>query len=292
MSYYLFEHQNMNAPVRSNGIRGWFYPTRAGNVKPTVIGVHTAENIPDINPPDHGAEDVAHYFTINGAEHIASAHSVVDSDSTIRLLPDEAVAFHIRNYNTIAWGIEIATQASSWSSVPTKYAEQLMDAAAVECARVAMKFDIPVVFRTKAQIDAGLPGFTGHTQLDPTRRSDPGFTTAQWQYFLNKVEDEILMASFTPAQIERLKQIADADSVDLTGVGGIFHDAWESALATKFMTKDSKPLDVVVKQELAALRTRLENGDSSEDSVARAMVTQLESKVDQLKAALVVAGQG
>lgn len=155
-------------------------------MKPTIIVVHTAENIPDFNPPDRGAESIANYFA--NTSRPVSCHSVVDSDSNIPLLPDEAVAFHVRGYNTPGWGIEIATQAAAWDRIPAWHKEALLDAAAKECARVAEKFNIPIVFRDARQIVAGLPGFTGHTNLDPTRRSDPGFDTNDWADFLARVK--------------------------------------------------------------------------------------------------------
>lgn len=99
------------------------------------------------------------------------------------------MAFHVRGYNTRGYGIEICTQASKWEDIPDWHATALMKAGARDAARVAKKFGVPVAYRTKAQIDSGLPGITGHTDLDPTRRSDPGFTTAQWGEFLGYVND-------------------------------------------------------------------------------------------------------
>ncbi len=185
MSFYLYDNENRNAPKRTNGLRFWGYPSRSGGVHPDIIVIHTAENIPDVVPPDTGAEAIAAYFDSN--QRPASAHTVLDTDSVIRLLPDEAVAFHVRGYNTRGWGLEIATQAHRWNQVPPAYARQLLVAAARESARVADKFGIPVAFRTRAQIDSGMPGFTGHTDLDPARRSDPGFTRQQWDEFLDLV---------------------------------------------------------------------------------------------------------
>lgn len=185
MEYYLYVNENRHARTRTNGLQFHGYPNRNGHVDPDVIVIHTAENIPDLIPPDHGAENVAAYFSVTSRP--ASAHTVLDADSLIRLLPDEAVAFHVIGYNTRGWGLEIATQARKWSALPDDYAAVLLNAAAKETARVATKYGIPVAFRTKPQIDQGLPGITGHTDLDPNRRSDPGFTEQQWFEFLNLV---------------------------------------------------------------------------------------------------------
>jgi len=195
-SYFLFTHQNRFAPVRSNGLRFWGYPSRRAGRAPDIIVVHTAENIPDFIPPDSGAESVAKYFTGNARP--ASAHVVVDSDSTVHLLPSTAVAFHVRGYNTRGWGVEIATRAAKWGTVPVWFKTALLEAAAIECAKVASLYSIPVVFRTKAEVDSGLAGFTGHTNLDPTRRTDPGFNSNEWEQFLGLVTNRMVDFSNSP----------------------------------------------------------------------------------------------
>lgn len=188
MSFYLYEHPNPHAPVRSNGIKFWGYPTRQGITGPRVIVMHTAENLPDVVPPDRGAEAIANYFA--NTTRPVSAHSVTDSDSTIRLLPDTAVGFHVRRYNTPGYGIEIATQAARWDTLPLDYRAALLSRAATDAARVATRWSIPVRFLTKSQIDNGASGFTGHTNLDPDRRTDPGWDLGDWTHFLQLVRQE------------------------------------------------------------------------------------------------------
>ncbi len=240
MTFYLYENQNPNAPIRSNGLRFWGQPQRR-TPAPQIIVVHTAENLPDFTPPDTGAESIARYFATTSRP--VSTQSVTDSDSTIRLLPDEAVAYQVRNYNTISWGIEIATQAAKWRDIPAWHREALMRRAAAECARVATRYDIPVTFLTRAQVDAGVRGFTGHTNLDPTRRTDPGFTPAQWQQFLTYVHEAKGAATMpTPP--------------DLTQPGEVFHDAWAWAEQNGIVNEHTDPVDDVQKQEMIAFLHR------------------------------------
>lgn len=229
MSYYLYTHPNKHAPIRSNGIRFWGYPVRNG--LPAIIVVHTAENRPDYVPPDTGAESVARYFS--RTERPASAHVVTDSDSVIPLIPDTAVAFHVRGYNTPGWGIEIATQAASWNALPNWHKEALLRNAARVCAETASKWGIPVAYRTKAQIDSGLPGFTGHTDLDPSRRRDPGFDDEAWDQFIGYVKEaqEDNVPQFTEHEVEQLKNLVR--SLDVEESTGWGFAKWGSRLIDK-----------------------------------------------------------
>lgn len=175
---YFYEHENDHAPERDNGKKFWGYPKRTKKIR--LIVIHTAENIPDIKGRDDSAENVAHYGTV--ISRPASWHKVCDSDSLVTCLPDRAVAFHVKNYNSISLGVELATQAWRWSKYnwakPNKawHHWKILNRAAWITARWAYDHNIRIGTRMKPKsfVDSGRGGVTTHSRLDPTRRTDPG----------------------------------------------------------------------------------------------------------------------
>lgn len=173
MNYYLLDNPNPNG---NN-----YYPSRNDAIR--LIVLHTAERLPDYNPPDHGAEQLAKYAS--STPRAVSWHASVDTDSIIYMLPDNYTGWHVRNYNSESLGIEMSTQAHRWWERPS-WDAQMIDNAAVVGAEWAKKYNIPIVKITKAQADMGLKGFIGHTDLDPTRRKDPG-KGFSWATYLSRV---------------------------------------------------------------------------------------------------------
>lgn len=167
---YLLDHQNAHAPRRTDGRRFWGYPARRSPVR--ILVVHTAENLPDFEPPDNGAESVADYGATT--ERAASWHTVVDSDTTIDCLPDTYTAFHVAGYNSPSLGLELATRAHRWHDVPGVWKGAILQRAATKLGAWSRMYDIPHRRLTKAQVDAGGRGLVAHADLDPKRRSDPG----------------------------------------------------------------------------------------------------------------------
>ena len=162
MTYWLLEHPNPAGP--------FYHPTRNNPIR--IIVLHTAENLPDFIPTDTGAEAVAHYASTT--TRAVSWHATVDSDSIIDMLPDSYTAFHVRNYNSIGLGVEMATRANSWATAPDVWVEAVISNLADVVRSWAEAYDIPYRRLTRVQVDAGEKGVVGHATLDPTRRSDPG----------------------------------------------------------------------------------------------------------------------
>ena len=176
MKYYLIENENNHGKLRKNGKHGWYYPTRKKGIQGIVI--HTAEGAP--------AENVAKYFTFNTRP--ASAHAVVDESIIINLLPDTAVAFHVRGNNSKTLGLEIAYWAHKWGE-NLQLEDMLLNNAAKWCRKKALEHDIPITRLNKSGWAKGQKGFMAHSDLDPSRRTDPG-DEFPWDKFLSYVAGE------------------------------------------------------------------------------------------------------
>lgn len=170
--FYLLDNRNPSGKK--------YYPSRKGGVKYIVI--HSAENLPDIEGPDQGAEGIARYLA--GTPRDASYHEIVDTDSFVRLLPDDYTAWHARGYNANGFGLSLATQAAKWNALPAEYRERLYRAGAARARRAAIALGVPLQKTTPG----GPAGFLGHGEVDPTRRSDPG-KTFDWAYFMALVNE-------------------------------------------------------------------------------------------------------
>ena len=184
--YYLLSNPNPNA-ARFGGF--WGYPTMAQT--PRVIGIHTTESFADLDGPDSGAENVANWFATNNT--VASYHTLVDSDSTVRCLPaglDGTVphtAFHAAGANSWSLGLSFAMQAFNWPTLPAPWVAKILDRGAAEAALWCARWDIPPVLITREQAANGWKGFIGHGMWDPGSRSDPGAGFA-WSDFLGRIQ--------------------------------------------------------------------------------------------------------
>ena len=193
--YWLIDHPN---PTQH------FYTTRRNPIQ--IIVVHTAENLPDFAPPDTGAENVARYASTTTTP--VSWHSTVDSDSIIPMLPDSYTGFHVRGYNSIGLGVEIATQANRWDTAPDWWINQTITNLASVIRMWGEHHNIPYRRLTRAQVDAGEKGIVGHGTLDPTRRSDPG-AEFPWDMLFDRLappEEEPM----TPFYVELERMIVES----------------------------------------------------------------------------------
>lgn len=185
MGFYLLENAN---PTGAK-----YYPTRNSAVK--YIVVHTAENLPDLQPPDLGAESVARYLA--GTDRDASCHECVDTDSYVSMLPDDYTAWHAKGYNSNGWGLEICTQAAKWADLPPSFRDVLYRMSANRARRAALALGVPLRKTTAG----GPAGFLGHTEVDPGRRSDPG-KNFDWGYFMALVNNPDTGVTAPPAVVQ------------------------------------------------------------------------------------------
>ena len=164
-------------PKHREGARSWSshrsLPSRkTGAKKVNLVVLHTSEQKPDFHPPDHGAEWLAEYAASTTRQ--ASWHVNTDADSIIWLLPDEDRAWHVKRYSQASVGVEMATKAELWDTLPAWWVDGCLRNTAMVVAWWCVKFGIPPELITRKQVDAGQAGITYHGWLDPSRRSDPG----------------------------------------------------------------------------------------------------------------------
>lgn len=174
-------------------IRQFRSPRRA-----TVTGlivVHTAESVMDTVGPDTGAENVAAF--IRNRSDYGSYHTLVDSDSVVRLVPFSAEAYGDgTGSNLYAIHISFACSAADWAKMSKAKQDAFLRngaKAAAEAARWVKDqrgIKVPAVRVSKAASAKGAAGFISHGERDPGRRTDPG-ALFPWQRFLQMYLEEM-----------------------------------------------------------------------------------------------------
>lgn len=178
-----------NPPARSQ-----FRTVRRAEVTGAIV-MHTAENTTDTTLPDGGAEAVAR-FIARRTDAAGSYHSIVDSDSVVQLGRYEWEMFHEgTGGNRWSLGLSFACRASQWPTLPEAWFNTALRNGAREAANMArwvqetVGVTVPAARITAAEYRAGKPGFVGHGELDPGRRSDPG-VEFPWTDFLDRFAAE------------------------------------------------------------------------------------------------------
>lgn len=161
--YYLLDNK-LSGPRK-------FYETRRAAVR--VIVLHVTAGMEDLDATDdQSAEATARYAATT--ERAVSWHAGADTDSVVRLLPTTYTAFHCAGYNSSTLGLEISKRTVQWTGMDPEWVRHTLDNAADAVRPWMAEFAIPAVLLTREQVDAGRSGFTYHSRLDPTRRTDPG----------------------------------------------------------------------------------------------------------------------
>ncbi|WP_194521983.1 N-acetylmuramoyl-L-alanine amidase [Cellulosimicrobium sp. JZ28] len=185
--FYGLDHPNRRSPQIGN-------PRRGGTSPSGTIVIHTAECAADLVGPDTSAEGVANYLTNRTTP--GSYHRIVDSDSVVKYAPLGYETWHCRFTNRWSIGISFAVQAHMWAQYPPAFVTAILrqgartTAAAIRDLKTYWGIDVPLVRITREQALARRPGFIGHGETDPTRRSDPG-PAFPWARFLDMVRAEL-----------------------------------------------------------------------------------------------------
>ena len=136
------------------------------------------------------AENVAKWFAGSTAP-MASAHLCIDSDSIVRSVKDEDVAYHAPGANNDGIGLELAGYArqteNEWLDT---YSKAVLENAAKACAQYSLKYGVPVVHLSNSELGSGKKGFVGHRQVSATYKksdhADPG-ENFPWTYFMQRI---------------------------------------------------------------------------------------------------------
>lgn len=170
------------------------------------IVVHTAESVMDTVGPDTGAEAVAAF--IRGRTGYGSYHRLCDADSVVKLVRLTKAAYG-DGTGSNEWAIHIsfACRTTDWARMsPAKRAAFMTQGAiataeAMHYLRVHCDVTVPLRRISKAESDAGQPGFIAHGDRDPGRRTDPG-EDFPWADFFGAVAARVVRPD---APVERTR---------------------------------------------------------------------------------------
>lgn len=162
--YWLLDNPNPNGPH--------YYTSRRKPLRQIVIHITASVEDQDMRGGDESAEQTARYAATT--ERQVSWHVGADSDSWVPLLPPGYTAWHASDYNSSTYGVEISKRDTTWRNEPPAWVEATLSNAAAACRPIVERYGIPLRRLTRAQVDAGEKGFVYHSDLDPSRRFDPG----------------------------------------------------------------------------------------------------------------------
>ncbi|WP_454728843.1 N-acetylmuramoyl-L-alanine amidase [Cellulosimicrobium protaetiae] len=186
-SFFGLDHPNRRSPQVGN-------PRRGGGKPSGTIVIHTAECAADLVGADTSAEGVARYLTERTTP--GSYHRIVDSDSIVKFAPLGYETWHCRFTNNWSIGISFAVQAHLWATYPPAFVTKILrqgartTAEAIRDLKKVWGITVPLKRINRKQALAKAPGFIGHGETDPTRRSDPG-PAFPWARFLDMVRAEL-----------------------------------------------------------------------------------------------------
>lgn len=250
MGFFLLDNRNPNGDH--------FYPSRRKPLLAIVVHITAGLEDRDNIGPDASAEDTAHYAATTDRD--VSWHSGSDSDSWVDLLPYSYTAWQCVNYNSSTAGHEISKAETDWRDDPAEWVTRTLTVAGVGLGKKARANGIPLRKCTRAELDnaiahGGPPvGFISHHELDPTRRTDPGWVgstdTFPWARFF-------AIANGQPQEVDPLV------SITLDDIG---KEVWEKLLTFK-------------KQHLDGTLNRVKDIDETRLPAIEERLTALETKV-------------
>jgi len=159
MGYYLLD----NPPASPQ-----FYPSRNNGLSGGVV-IHTTEGAGG----DTAAENTAGF--ISGRSDPGSYHMIVDTDSSVAMMPDDYVAFGVAapGFNSKCWMIAIAARSSDLDP-NSPYTQTEIDRMGAEIAAFWQRNGINIAEASQF-IGEGVkdrPGLAHHGDVQPADRSD------------------------------------------------------------------------------------------------------------------------
>ncbi len=135
--------------------------TRGRDASIDVLVIHTMENKEN---PD-SAENIANWFAGSTAPE-ASAHYCIDNNTVVQCVRDEDVAWHAPGANHDGLGFEHAGTAKQTGRDWTDdYSNSMLELSARLVADKCVKYRIPPVWLTPADLQAGRRGITSHNNV-------------------------------------------------------------------------------------------------------------------------------
>ena len=249
-----------------------------------AIVVHTAENTPDLDGPDGGAEGVARF--ISTRTDAGSYHTVVDADSIVRVVPYDAEAYgEGTGGNSHALHLSFATRTTTWDDLEPSRLIAMIHNGAKAAADMARWLDphgkaTPALRITAAGYRRGYAGFISHAELDPTRRSDPG-ASFPWGAFLDRYAQELHMPTTTDrTAIVKTSQQRLADNGATITIDGDWGPESDAALDAVLnyqqgeMAKLTRELAAAVKAREVIYARHAETAAQLEDAIAQIATLQ------------------
>lgn len=262
--FYLLDHHN--------NVQQYGEKRRGGHEPSGTCVVHTAENVADQIGEDLGAEAVARYCLNRG--DYGAYHRIVDADSIVPMAPFSYETWQCRITNPWSCGISAAVRAGDWKKYGNDYETRILRnlaRAGAEFVRAMKQYwgiEVPIKHITGADARAQKPGFVGHGETDPGRRSDPG-DDFDWNRFLAMVREE-LAGTTTPEEEPDMDKEDKARAVRIEKMLEDLH----TGIAPKIPTSATKDPEWITLR--AALRdTRIGVTRQLDDAVEKGVAAAL-----------------
>lgn len=175
----------------------WFKPVAGPMRRVRVIVIHDME----ADETQKTAESVANYFK-RGEEAQASAHYCIDNVNVIQCVHDRDVAFAAPGCNSDGIQLELAgygnQTGAQWADA---YSSAVIANAADIAAQMCIKFAVPAIHLTNAELAAGKSGIIGHYQASAVYKKsdhqDPG-AGFPWEGFIKAVATRVAALKCKP----------------------------------------------------------------------------------------------